>query len=129
MPAGQQSSRIIVPWSNCVRLRSVSEVLTLRTCGAVVSFSTKAWKVFRSARRLFAALSHETRIARQILSPIAEIVRRHQDHRKRDAHAVRNRDAERRGACAGKKRRHLRRTAFSGQAQRGPECDVKMVGP
>ena len=29
-------------------LRSVSEVFTLRTFGAAVSFSTKAWKVFRS---------------------------------------------------------------------------------
>src|ERR1035441_11002288 len=28
--------------------RSVSEVFTLRTFGAEVSFSTKAWKVFRS---------------------------------------------------------------------------------
>ena len=29
-------------------LRSVSEVLTLRTCGAAVSSVTKAWKVLRS---------------------------------------------------------------------------------
>src|SRR5262249_34039820 len=29
-------------------LRNVSEVFTLRTFGAAVSFSTKAWKVFRS---------------------------------------------------------------------------------
>ena len=31
-----------------LELRSVSEVLTLRTCGAAVSSATKAWKVFRS---------------------------------------------------------------------------------
>ena len=31
-----------------LELRSVSEVLTLRTCGAPVSSATKAWKVFRS---------------------------------------------------------------------------------
>src|SRR5215813_214375 len=31
-----------------LELRSVSEVLTLRTCGAAVSSATKAWKVFKS---------------------------------------------------------------------------------
>src|SRR5450759_2517471 len=31
-----------------LELRSVSEVFTLRTLGAAVSFSTKAWKVFKS---------------------------------------------------------------------------------
>src|SRR5262249_50128473 len=31
-----------------LELRSVSDVLTLRTCGAAVSSATKAWKVLRS---------------------------------------------------------------------------------
>src|ERR1700741_389690 len=31
-----------------LELRSVSEVFTLRTCGAAVSSATKAWKVLRS---------------------------------------------------------------------------------
>src|SRR6202142_46483 len=36
-----------------LELRSVSEVLTLRTLGAAVSFSTKAWKVFKSGATHF----------------------------------------------------------------------------
>src|SRR5689334_1681554 len=38
-------------------LRSVSEVFTLRTFGAAVSFSTKAWKVFRSGATHFSTKS------------------------------------------------------------------------
>src|SRR5262249_15832411 len=34
--------------ASSLELRSVSEVLTLRTCGAAVSSVTKAWKVLRS---------------------------------------------------------------------------------
>src|SRR5674536_161776 len=34
------------PMAASLELRSVSEVFTLRTLGAAVSFSTKAWKVF-----------------------------------------------------------------------------------
>jgi hypothetical protein len=36
-----------------LELRSVSEVFTLGTLGAAVSFSTKAWNVFRSGATHF----------------------------------------------------------------------------
>ncbi len=45
-----------------LELRSVSEVFTLRTLGAAVSFSTKAWKVFEVGRH---ALQDEVDLARQ----------------------------------------------------------------
>ena len=45
-----------------LELRSVSEVLTLRTCGAAVSSATNAWKVFRSGRH---ALEDEIDLARE----------------------------------------------------------------
>ena len=51
--------------------------------------------------------SHETRIAGQVLSPISEIVRRYEYHRKRDAHPVVHSDTESYVACAGKERRHV----------------------
>ena len=40
-----------------LELRSVSEVLTLRTCGAPVSSATKAWKVLRSGATHFSTKS------------------------------------------------------------------------
>src|SRR6185436_16514461 len=40
-----------------LELRSVSEVLTLRTCGAPVSSATKAWNVLRSGATHFSTKS------------------------------------------------------------------------
>ena len=45
-----------------LELRSVSEVLTLRTCGAPVSSATKAWKVLQVRRHAF---EDEIDLARQ----------------------------------------------------------------
>ena len=56
MPAFEISGRFFISIGTIaasLELRSVSEVLTLRTCGAPVSSATKAWKVFRSGATHF----------------------------------------------------------------------------
>ncbi len=62
--------------------------------------------------------SHETRIAGQILPPIAKIARRQQRHRQRDAHAMPGRDAES-FACARQKRRHCETPSAASSARSG----------
>ena len=73
--------------------------------------------------------SHETRIAGQVLSPISEIVCRHEYHRKRDTHPVVHSDTESYVARTGKERRYVRRIALCSQVQRGIERTAEELRP
>src|SRR5206468_5129154 len=71
---------------------------------------------------------HEAGIARQISSPIAKTLRRHQHQRQGVAHSVTDRKLEGCGIGAMKKLRNLRRNALHGEVQRGSECGAERLG-